>query len=178
MRLNRSRATDGTFELNLAPFLDIIVSIIPMLLLSVAFVQIKMIEAPTPQVVSQDVPQPKLKPEPTITLRVSHKAGFEYEIVDGAKTNRLKIANLNNEFDYDGLAQKTLEIKKQYPDLFKLQLAPSGDVAFEDIVKIMDSVRQKQKKTTEAVSFTDAQSGKTVQTDYLFPDIVFASIGG
>ena len=47
------RSSDSTFELNLAPFLDIIVSIIPMLLLSVAFVQIKMIEAPTPQVVSE-----------------------------------------------------------------------------------------------------------------------------
>ena len=35
------RDTDGTFELNLAPFLDIIVSVVPMLLLSIAFIQIK-----------------------------------------------------------------------------------------------------------------------------------------
>lgn len=33
MRVIRTRKSDATFDLNLAPFLDIIVSVIPMLLL-------------------------------------------------------------------------------------------------------------------------------------------------
>jgi hypothetical protein len=53
MRNVKSRATDATFDLNLAPILDIIVSIVPLLLLSIAFVQVKMIDTSVPQVVAE-----------------------------------------------------------------------------------------------------------------------------
>ena len=53
MRAFKSRTEDATFELNLAPLLDIIVSIVPMLLLSVVFVQITMVETPIPQAVQR-----------------------------------------------------------------------------------------------------------------------------
>ena len=55
MRALKSRIDDSTFELNLAPMLDIIVSIIPMLLLSVVFTRITVIDTPVPQAVEQAV---------------------------------------------------------------------------------------------------------------------------
>ena len=55
MRALKTREEDATFELNLAPMLDIIVSIIPMLLLSVVFVQITVIDTPIPQAVEKAV---------------------------------------------------------------------------------------------------------------------------
>jgi hypothetical protein len=44
MRQAKTRSADATFDLNLAPILDIIVSIVPLLLMSIAFVQVKMID--------------------------------------------------------------------------------------------------------------------------------------
>ena len=49
------RVEDATFELNLAPMLDIIVSIVPMLLMSVAFVHVTVIDTPVPQVVEKAI---------------------------------------------------------------------------------------------------------------------------
>ena len=51
----KTRADDSTFALNLAPMLDIIVSIIPMLLMSVVFVQIKEMETTIPEIVNEAI---------------------------------------------------------------------------------------------------------------------------
>jgi biopolymer transport protein ExbD len=177
VRLKKTRSGDATFELNLAPVLDIIVSIIPMLLLSVAFVQVKMIEAPTPQVVtakdSKDVP----KPETSITLRVSKKTGFVFEVLDAkGKASNAHVELLAGELDYNGLLASAIKLKESYPEVSKIQLIPDSDVPFDTIVKAMDQVRAKP-RTTEKVSFSDSAI-KTADIQYLFPDVVFSSIGG
>ncbi len=172
------RAGDATFELNLAPFLDIIVSIVPMLLLSIAFVQIKMIEAPTPQVVTQDQVKAPPKPEATLTLHVSKKTGFQFEVDDSGKKQNTNVNNVTGQFDMDGLVTSAIAIKTKYPQITKLQLAPDSDIAFDDLVKIMDRVREKPQSQRAAASFTDKAVDAKAENRQLFPDIVFSSVGG
>jgi biopolymer transport protein ExbD len=181
VRIYRTRTNDSTFDLNLAPVLDIIVSIVPMLLLSVAFVQVKMIEAPTPQVVAEQTAQANPpKPETVISLRVSKKTGFAFDITDTkGKTTSTHVALAAAGLDYDGLLASAIKIKETYPEISRLQLVPDGDVAFDEIVKVMDQVRQKPRpKSVEPVSISDAAKAKPVETSYLFPDVIFSSIGG
>jgi biopolymer transport protein ExbD len=178
VRFKRSRTTDSTFELNLAPVLDIIVAIIPMLLLSVAFVQVKMIEAPTPQVVNEKTVKEPPKPETVISLKVSKKTGFAFEVTDKkGKSSVTRVALAAGELDYDGLLASAIKIKGVYPDVSKLQLLPDSDVPFDLIVKAMDQVRQVPRAKPTKVSFSD-MSAKPAETEYLFPDVVFSSIGG
>lgn len=178
MRFKRTRQDDATFDLNLAPVLDIIVSIVPMLLLSVAFVQVKMLEVPTPQVVSEkNQTQQPPKPEVSVSLRVSKKNGFSFEITDlKGVMKATPIAMVKGQFDFEGLLSAALQAKLSYPDLEKLQLLPEGDVAFDDLVKVMDLIRQKPIRAPAQISISDAASAAPVKNEYLFPEIIFGSI--
>ncbi len=178
MRQNKTRTSDSTFDLNLAPVLDIIVSIIPMLLLSVAFVQIKMIEAPTPQVVSEkNVTQPP-QPEVQVELKVSNAGGFLFQVTDlKGKTTVTNISLLSGQFNYEGLLDSAIKIKEMHPGVTSIQLNPDSDVSFDNIVKIIDQVREKP-RIQQKLSVTDSVNSKPTETQYLFPDIIFASVGG
>ena len=177
MRTRRTRATDSTFELNLAPFLDIIVSVVPMLLLSVAFVQIKMIEAPTPQIVSQSQMKNPPKPQTTIVLKISKANGFSFEITPPKeKMKRIVVANKAGQFDLNGLLVAAEQIKAEHPDVNELQLIPDGDVSFDDLVHIMDRVRQKPSPVVQA-SFDSDPVPVDPSKMQLFPNVIFGNVG-
>ena len=162
MRIHRTRSNDSTFELNLAPFLDIIVSVIPLLLLSVAFIHVKMIAAPTPQVVSEDNLKKPPVPEASIVLRISKVNGFEFAVTDvKGKLMTTNIALSNGILNFDALLTTAIKIKETYPNISSVQLSPNADVSFDEIIKVMDRVRHKDKVS-----------------ELLFPDVTFATIGG
>src|ERR1700759_3255658 len=101
MRIKRTRMADSTFDLNLAPILDIIVSIVPLLLLSVAFVQVKMIDSSVPQVVAEAAQRANDKTETTVTLKVSKLKGFSFEITRDGKKTPVEVPNKNGNWDMD-----------------------------------------------------------------------------
>ena len=186
MRALKTREEDATFELNLAPMLDIIVSIIPMLLLSVVFVQITVIETPIPQAVEQAVAAANEKNKDLVQVRMSvaNDRTVMITIVDRGATKEFQVAGIGSgteaKADLDGLYKQVMAIKKQYPDVFRLELNPSDTVPLVDIVGVMDSVRTTRVENGKPVklSFTDVTTGKPVETNLLFPDIVFGNVAG
>src|SRR6185312_14688063 len=103
MRYMKSRTTDATFDLNLAPILDIIVSIVPLLLLSVAFVQVKMIDTSVPQVVAEAAHRADEKTQTTVMLKVSKQKGFTFEVTKDGKKNPVDVPMKNGKWDMDAL---------------------------------------------------------------------------
>lgn len=177
MRIVRTRNVDSTFDLNLAPVLDIIVSIVPMLLLSVAFLQVRMIETPVPQVVAEKIAEQKQQKQISISLKVNKSSGFIFTIVDGGKKNDVNVALKAGQYDYDALLETALKIKRQYTDIFKLDLEPSVNVSYDEIIKTMDAVRRIP-NTASKLTFLDSKTGQNVQTDLMFPDVVFSNVIG
>jgi biopolymer transport protein ExbD len=186
MRAQKTREEDATFELNLAPMLDIIVSIIPMLLLSVVFVQITVIETPIPQAVEQAVAAANEKNKDLVQVRMSvaNDRTVMITILDRGATKEFQVAGIGSgaeaKADLDGLYKQVMAIKKQYPDVFRLELNPSDTVPLVDIVGVMDSVRTTRVENGKPVklSFTDVTTGKPIETNLLFPDIVFGNVAG
>ena len=178
MRVLKTRKTDASFELNLAPFLDIIMSIIPMLLLSVVFVQIKMIETNIPQVVAKNIEQNKKKKNPPVSveLRVSQKAGYKLYINERGKKRRVNVARKDGKLDLEGIQRSLASVKRKYTNVFSLDLAPDKNVPYDDIVLTMDAVRKLPNK--EKVAFKDKESGEQVETDLMFPDVTFSNVLG
>lgn len=176
---NTKRSSDAAFDLNLAPFLDIVVSIIPMLLLSAVFIEIKTIETPIPTLVAEAVQNAdkKTEKEIVITLKVSTQKGFEFLIDEKGKQNTTKIALKNHAFDYAELLRTTRQLKDRYPEVFKLQLAPEKDVSFNEVVKTMDSVR-KQAQGERKIAFVDPKTGQRIETDLMFPNVTFSNVVG
>lgn len=186
MRALKTREEDSTFELNLAPMLDIIVSIIPMLLLSVVFVQITVIDAPIPQAVAQAVAAANEKNKDLVQVRMSVAADRSVliTILDSGALKEFQVAGIGSgaeaKADLDGLYKQVIAIKKQYPDVFRLEMNPSETITLVDIVGLMDSVRTTRIENGQPVklSFTDATTGKPIETNLLFPDIVFGNVAG
>ncbi len=170
------RASDATFDLNLAPILDIIVSVVPMLLLSIAFVQVKMIETPVPQAVAEAIQNTEKNDETQIRLAVSTKAGFVFEITHQGKTQKIPVARKGTDWDYDGLQKAAFEIKQQYPQVFKLDLAPEGDVNLNDLVQVMDKIRKDS--ADRKIAFVDPKNGEKLETSLLFPSVIFGNVMG
>lgn len=176
MRSFKSRVEDSTFELNLAPMLDIIVSIVPMLLLSVAFVHITVVETPIPQAVEKAIAQNSKKTAVQVTLSVSKSAGFRLSVNDNGQMKETVVALKGNQFDLEGLHKETLSLKQTYPDVFRLELNPEENVPLEEIVAVMDRVRMTVSGEPKVV-FKD-EAGKSIETNLMFPDVVFGNVAG
>jgi hypothetical protein len=170
------RASDATFDLNLAPILDIIVSIVPMLLLSIAFVQVKMIETPVPQAVADAIQRSDEKEDTQVKLLVSDLKGFTFEVVSKGHTQKFEVPRRSNAWDYDGLQKVAFEVKQQNPQVFKLDLAPEGQVNLNDLVQVMDKVRKDP--ADRKIAFVDPKNGEKLETSLLFPSVVFANVMG
>ena len=177
MRKYRHRESDATFELNLAPMLDIIVSIVPMLLLSVVFVRIAVVETPVPQAVQKAMVEAENKNDVQIQLSVGQQYGFKIQVMTKGKTQDITVANKGTEYDLDGLHKQMISLKQTYPDVFKMELHPSEEVPLEKIVAVMDKVRNRTKEDP-VLYFTDTETGKKVETELIFPDVVFGNVAG
>lgn len=179
MRSLKTRTEDATFELNLAPMLDIIVSIVPMLLLGVAFVQVTVIETPVPQIVEKAMAAANdpTKDQTQILLSVSKQSGFRFTITEKGQTQEKVVALKGTELDLDGLYKETVALKKTYPNVFRVELNPEENVPLNEIVSVMDAVRTTKAKDPKVI-FNDVDTGKPVETNLLFPDVVFGNVAG
>ncbi len=176
MRYMKSRSADATFDLNLAPILDIIVSIVPLLLLSVAFVQVKMIDTSVPQVVAEASERANDKSQTTIALSVSKTKGFTIEVTKDGKVTPTSVPNKNGTWDLDGLHAAAFLVKEKNPEVFRMDMSPEKDVNLNELVTVMDKLR----RTPDAkkVAFTDPESKQVIQTELMFPSVLFANVIG
>lgn len=176
MRAMKSRTGDATFDLNLAPILDIIVSIVPLLLLSIAFVQVKMIDSSVPQVVAEAVQRANDKSETSVALKVSKKSGFILEVTKDGKTTPTNVPNKNNAWDLDGLHAAAFAVKEKNPEVFRMDLNPESDVSLNELVGVMDKLRRNPDE--KKVSFKDPANGQSIETELMFPSVLFANVIG
>lgn len=168
---NRRRSLiepDHMGELNLVPYLDIMVNLIMFLLISVtASVTLGMINVSAPSSapvgVSQQKPEDQKKPEkPPLNLTIAvNERGFYIggsggilgrEKEEGEATAEAKgamegdptIPKLSNgEYDYDRLTEAIARIKAIYPKETKAIIAADPLVTYDIVVKVMDAIREK-----------------------------------
>lgn len=166
---------DSTFDINLAPMLDVIVAIVPMLLMSVVFLRVNMIEAQIPQIVAEAIENNKNKPNPVTVALVIHGSSFKFEVTENGKKSDFFIAALDGKPNVDALYAKAVEIKRKYQSIFKLEVKPSREVSLDNIVVALDKVR-KLKTGEEGFTIKDEKTGNSAKTDLMFPEIAFADI--
>ena len=168
---------NSEFELDLAPLLAVMVKLVPVLLVSSAFVQMMIIETELPQVVQQALQKEEKKEKPTvITLDIDKASGIKVTTNKNGKESVRSIALVNkNELNYVGVHDTLIEVKKENPEVFKIEFSPAANVSYKEIVKLMDEVR---KTNDNNVKFpvTDEKTGTTTQTDYMFPEVVFSNV--
>lgn len=167
---------NAEFELDLAPLLAVMVKLVPVLLVSSAFVQMMIIETELPQVVQQAIQQQEANPQAaSITVAVSKNEGVKITTTENGQ-QKIEVIGLNKDkqIDYSALHSKFVELKKGHPEIFKISVQPDEDVAYKDVVKVMDEAR---KARDQQVKFPvkDKKTGAETSTNYMFPEIVFSN---
>lgn len=166
---------ESTFDINLTPMLDMIVALIPMLLMSVVFMRVNMVEAQVPQIVAEAIQNNNNKPNPvTISLAIKGDT-FSFEVTDNGKKSSFTVSPVEGKPNLEGLYAQAIVLKKKYPDIFKVQVKPSQDVSLDRIISALDHIR-KSKANDGTFSFKDEKSGNMLQTNLMFPEVVFADI--
>ena len=167
---------NSEFELDLAPLLAVMVKLVPVLLVSSAFIQVMVIETELPQVVAEAIQRQEKQETPTVVaLEVNAKEGIHITVSAKGedKTETLPLL-ANGTFDFANLHSKLVQIKKTHPEVFKIELSPDDGIPYKEIVKIMDEARQAHDNTVKFPVF-DTKQGKNVETNYMFPEIIFAN---
>lgn len=165
---------ESTFDINLAPMLDVIVAIVPMLLLSVVFMRVTMVEAQVPQIVAEAIENNKNKPNPVTVALVIDDKGFKFEVTENGKKSTVNVASVNGLPDLDALNAQAAIIKKKHPDIFRVSVKPGKTVSLEKIISTLDNIRSF--KNGETVTIKDEKTGKSGVTNLMFPEVVFSDI--
>ena len=143
-------------NLNLTPLLDFVVAVIPVLLLSVNFMEYVILDTslpvysddPTAESSADKDKQPKLGLSIAITEEGFVIAGQGGILnADGKGTLIKKMTD--GSYDYMDLGNKLLDIKNKYPDEWSVIIIPEATTRFEDIVATMDASRERLAKTTK-----------------------------
>lgn len=168
---------NSEFDLDLAPLLAVMVKLVPVLLVSSAFVQMMIIETELPQVVQEAIEKQENNTKTTsISLSMDKKAGIRIIITKNGNEKVTQInLDQNKNIDYEKVHMAIIEIKKLHPEIFKIEFNPSQDISYKDIVKMMDEVRR-SKSSDIKFPVKDEKTGSIVDTDYMFPEVTFANI--
>jgi biopolymer transport protein ExbD len=178
-------------ELNIIPYLDIVVNIIMFMLATTSFAaalgDINITQPTTSNTVSVDPNPEPPKNELNLTISISDKGftiaasgavlyqGFGFD-KDGNLTgsgNELPtIPKKGNEFDYDTLHKKMMEIKNSpvAKNETKLIVNANGNIQYEIVVQALDACRGAQVQKPDP-----DHPGKLIETFEGFPDVVLSA---
>lgn len=164
---NRKKLQTEAEELNLAPIMNLMVTLIPMLLLSVSFVQLVVLNTTLPAYSSSTSSisssnNKKLHLTVVITeegLTVGGAGG-----IMGEGDSTIPILD-DKSYDTRRLSEILQKIKLAYPEEWDISVVPEITTKYGTIVQIMDTVREYKEISTDG----------RAQRHLLFPNI---AIGG
>ena len=164
------------FEIDIASLLAVIMKLVPVLLLSSAFMQLMVIETDLPQVVTEAIQKQEKENKKNILVEVNADRKVVITIDTGANRSTVTVdATKDHQVDLAKLHITFREIKRQNPEVFKIDLSPNGDVAYNEVVRVMDEARRSRDFNVR-FPIKDEKTGKDTTTDYMFPEIVFVNM--
>ncbi len=166
---------NSEFEIDLASLLAVIMKLVPVLLLSSAFMQLMVIETDLPQVVTQAIEKQEKEKKKNVLVEVTPERKVVITIENEGNRSSVTVDSDKGAIDLLKLQVAFREIKKQHPDVFKIDLSPAGDVAYSEVVKVMDEARRSRDFNIR-FPIKDEKTGKDTTTDYMFPEIIFVNM--
>lgn len=153
MRSRRHVTLEEIAELNLIPYMDIMVNLIIFLLFSMtSFIEMKIINVSVPAIDQGDnltgedeTPPPDQRL--AVVLGIIHKRGFlislNGQFMEGTPVGEPTVKCLpNGNYDFDRLQERLNEVKKKAPRLTALTIVPDKAVDYSTLVKTMDQIRR------------------------------------
>lgn len=165
----RSHGTEDA-ELPLVPIMDAFVTLIAFLLLATSLLSVTLIDTPVP-IVSNMPDDSKEKPL-ALTLKISQE---ELQLSSGFnKIPQQKFPKIDKGYDLDKLHEALIAVRTQFPKEKNMVFMPQGDIKYDDIVQVMDSVRILLK--TDPPFYVTDENGVDKPDLFLFPNVVFGNV--
>ena len=159
----RVHAHEHTGELNIVPYLDIVVNLVMFMLLSMTgLISLGVLNVSAPKI-SQGAGAGQAqeeKPKLLLTVAVG-KQGFYVAGAGGvlgkdsssADTSRPPTIPLKDgKYDYAALTEQMKVIKAQFPNETQLILSADADVVYETLIQTMDACREYSHKNPDGTS--------------------------
>lgn len=160
-RQKRLRRHVETPELDVTPFMNLMIVLVPVLLLSMVFVHTTVIELNFPSVQAGGEAQPE-----DIRLEIRIEADALVVADQRGIIKRLPVM-AEGDHDYDGLGAVMREVKRRVPEKRDATILLAPDTHYQTLVSVMDVVRlQRQRAGDEWVSaelFPDISLGDTAK---------------
>lgn len=169
-RFTYRREAHHEFELDLAPLLSVLVKLVPVLLISSAFVQVMTIESDLPGTLAKAVEQSHQQKVQIKMLAGGDKNVTLVMTIDG-KNEEVRIPAKDGVIDYAAVHAGLVEVKKKYPESFHLVLRASGSVTYQETVSLMDEARKSKSETVE-FTYRDKDQTEPQKTQWMFPEVM------
>src|SRR5215468_11556651 len=158
-------------ELNIVPYLDILMNLIMFMLLSITGLSafgILNVNAPNYGGPAAQVTDEGDKSKLLLSVLIS-KRGFYVAATGGVLGQQQPSANPNEappsipktalgEYDYNALTQSMVNVKKEFPNESKVIVGAEGDIPYEVLVQTMDAIRETPGRDRKLL-FTDVTLG-------------------
>ena len=179
-RIQREAQEEVQNDLDLTPILSLMIVLIPMLLLTAAFVQIKVIEAPLPQFIAEAMAE-NASGEQLITVDVDLMKDRSVHIrlgVNGKESKRTIAGQPGASHGLVALDQvraELIKVKRLHPTVFSMSIHPAPDVTYDEIVKVLDVARSTG-VNSETFEIINRETGEKNQTELMFPEVTFGNL--
>lgn len=144
-------------ELNITAFMNLMIILVPVLLLSMVFANITVLEINLPKQQMQDS---ELNPDEMQLEVVIRKDKLILATITGGKYYATPFEKNDQGYNFKKLSDSLVALKKQLPDKKDITLLAEEDTDYQTLVAVMDTVRSY--KAVVVASVVDAE---------LFPDI-------
>ncbi|MGB8932895.1 MAG: biopolymer transporter ExbD [Anaeromyxobacteraceae bacterium] len=159
----RVHVHEHTGELNVVPYLDIVVNLVMFILLSMAgLISLGVLNVSAPKISGEAAGGAQAEEKPRLLLTVAvGKQGFYVAGAGGvlgadagtADTSRAPTIPLRNgKYDYAALTEQMKVIKAQFPNETQVILSADADVTYEILVQTMDACREYTHKLPDGAS--------------------------
>ena len=146
-------------DLDITSFMNLMVVLVPVLLMSLVFSHITILKLNLPDLTGMQTPSAEKSLQLEVVLR---KSGFQVYFPSGVlvKTIEAKNTKGGKQLDYKTLSLVLQEIKRKVKNKSDVLLLSEADVSYQSLVSTMDTVR----------AFTTVVATSAVEIE-LFPEI-------
>jgi biopolymer transport protein ExbD len=134
LRRHHYRRHQETPEMDMTTFLNLMVVLIPFLLITAVFSRITIMELDLPTAAGGPAAD---KPEVTIEVIVRRDG---LQIADG-RSVAVSLPKVDGQYDLAKLSEYLMRLKRTYVDKEDATVLVEPDIAYEDMIRVMDAVR-------------------------------------
>jgi biopolymer transport protein ExbD len=145
-----SRRNVETAELNITAFMNLMVILVPFLLITAVFSRLAVLELNLPGSSTEPVdPQEQVFQLEVIIRQDKIEVGDRNQGLLGVYPNGV------DGYDFDALSSKLAELKDRYPAKTDAAILLEQDIAYETLVRVMDTVRVAETIEDDSVARSD-----------------------